>query len=145
MHLGRSLPFLFAALVLSPAAFAAAVSGPDDVTATLRVAGYAEVRELEFEDGLWEAEVRRANGLWSDIAVDPATGEVFDPLSARPLIDADAVIVAIGRAGYRQVRDLDREGALWDAEAIDAAGTPVELRVSGYDGRIVSVRPDAED
>lgn len=143
--MNRVLLSLSAALVLSPAAFAAPVAGPDDVTATLRAAGYDEVRELEFEDGLWEAEVRRTNGFWSEVAVDAATGEVFDALSSRPLIDADAVLAAIDRAGYREVHDLDREGALWDAEATDAAGARVELRISGYDGRIVSARPDAED
>lgn len=136
---------LFAVLTLASGAAAAAATGPAEATATLRAAGYAEVRDLEFEDGLWEAEVRRANGLWGEVAVDAASGEVFDALSARPLIDADAVLAAIARAGYRDVHDLDREGALWDAEAVDSAGARVELRISGYDGRIVSARADAED
>jgi hypothetical protein len=143
--MNRSTIVLLAALALSPSAFAAPVAGPADVTAALRTAGYADVRELEFEDGLWEAEVRGADGLWHEVAVDAATGEVFDALSPRPQIDADAVLTAIDRAGFRHVHDLDREGALWDAEAVDAAGARVELRVSGYDGRIVSARPDAED
>ena len=143
--MNKPLLSLFASLTLASGAVAAADTGPADVTATLNAAGYADVRELEFEDGVWEAEVRRANGLWSEVAVDAETGEVFDAMSTRPLIDADAVLAAIERAGYRQVHDHDRDGALWDAEAIDAAGTRVELRISGYDGHIVSVRPDAED
>ena len=143
--MNKPLLSLFAALTLASGAAVAADTGPADVTATLNAAGYAEVRELEFEDGVWEAEVRRANGLWSEVAVDAETGEVFDAMSTRPLIDAGAVLAAIERAGYREVHDLDRDGALWDAEAIDAAGLRVELRISGYDGRIVSARPDAED
>lgn len=139
-------PFL-AALVLaslSTAAFAVN-AGPAEITDTLRSAGYAEVRELEYDDGLWEAEVRRANGLWGEVAVDPASGEVFDALSSRPLIELPQVLASLERAGFRQVHDLDREGALWDAEAYDAQGMRVELRISGYDGRILNVRHDNDD
>ena len=133
------------ALASLSTAVSAANAGPADVTGTLRAAGYAEVRELEFDDGLWEAEVRRANGLWGEVAFDPATGEVFDALATRPLLGLPEVLAAIEAAGYRQVHDLDRDGALWDADALDAQGLPVELRVSGYDGRVVSARPDQDD
>ena len=138
---------LIAALALASlsTAVSAANAGPADVTGTLRAAGYAEVRELEFDDGLWEAEVRRANGLWGEVAVDPASGEVFDALSPRPLIELPQVLAELERAGFRQVHDLDREGALWDAEALDAQGMRVELRISGYDGRVLNVRHDNDD
>lgn len=138
--------FLAAALVLaglSGTAFAAA--GPAEITDTLRAAGYAEVRELEYDDGLWEAEVRRANGLWGEVAIDPANREVFDAASPRPLIELSQVLASLERAGYKQVHDVDRDGALWDADAYDAQGQRVELRISGYDGRIVTVRVDNDD
>lgn len=129
---------------LSTAALAA-IGSPADLTRTLNAAGYAEVRELEFDDGLWEAEVRRANGLWGDVAIDPATGEIFDALSAHPLIELPQVLASLERNGYTQVHDLDREGALWDADAVDAQGMRVELRISGYDGRVLNVRHDNDD
>jgi hypothetical protein len=139
---------LTAALVLaglSGTAFAAVAAGPTEITDTLRAAGYAEVRELEYDDGLWEAEVRRANGLWGEVAIDPATGEVFDAASPRPLIELPQVLAALERAGYQQVHDVGRDGALWDADAYDAQGQRVELRISGYDGRILTVRADNDD
>jgi hypothetical protein len=139
---------LAAALVLaglSSTAFAAVAAGPAEITNTLRSAGYNEVRELEYDDGLWEAEVRRANGLWGEVSIDPTTGEVFDAASPRPLIELPQVLAAIERAGYQQVHDVDRDGALWDADAYDAQGQRVELRLSGYDGRILSVRADNDD
>jgi hypothetical protein len=139
---------LFAALALAglvTTAAAATVAGPADVSDTLRAAGYAEVRELEYDDGLWEAEVRRANGLWGDVSIDPANGEIFDVVSPRPLIELPQVLAEVERAGYRQIHDLGRDGALWEAEAHDAQGQRVELRISGYDGRIVTVRPDNDD
>ena len=132
-------------LTLIPLLAALASAGPADIAATLQAAGYAEVREVEYDDGLWEAEVRRANGLWGEVAVDPANGEVFDAQSPRALIELPAVLAAIEQAGYRQVHDLDRDGALWDADAYDRDGQRVELRISGYDGRIVTVQPDSDD
>ena len=131
-------------LTLIPLLAALASAGPADIAATLQAAGYAEVREVEYDDGLWEAEVRRASGLWGDVAVDPATGEVFDAQSPRPLIELPAVLAAIESAGYRQVHDIDRDGALWDADAYDLDGQRVELRISGYDGRIVTAQPDTD-
>lgn len=132
-------------LTLIPLLAALASAGPADIAATLQAAGYAEVREVEYDDGLWEAEVRRANGLWGEVAVDPANGEVFDAQSPRALIELPAVLAAIEHAGYRQVHDIDRDGALWDADAYDRDGQRVELRISGYDGRIVTVQPDSDD
>ena len=129
---------------LSTTAFAS-IGSPADVTRTLNAAGYAEVRELEYDDGLWEAEVRRSNGLWGEVAIDAASGEVFDAMSPRQLIELPQVLASLERAGYTQVHDLDREGALWDAEALDAQGMRVELRISGYDGRILNVRHDNDD
>ena len=130
---------------LSSTAFAAVAAGPNQITDTLRAAGYAEVRELEYDDGLWEAEVRRANGLWGEVSIDPANGEVFDAASPRALIELPQVLASLERAGYQQVHDVDRDGALWDADAYDAQGQRVELRISGYDGRIVTVRADNDD
>ena len=132
-------------LTLIPLLAALASAGPADIAATLQAAGYAEVREVEYDDGLWEAEVRRANGLWGEVAVDPANGEVFDAQSPRALIELPAVLAAIEQAGYRQVHDIDRDGALWDADAYDRDGQRVDLRISGYDGRIVTVQPDSDD
>lgn len=132
-------------LALAGLAGTALAAGPTDISDTLRAAGYSDVRELEYDDGLWEAEVRRANGLWGEVAIDPANGEIFDALSARPLIELPQVLASVERAGYRQVHDLDRDGALWDAEAYDPRGQRVELRISGYDGRIVTARADNDD
>ena len=108
----------------------------------LQAAGYAEVHELELEHGLWEADVRRADGRHAEVAIDAATGEVFDARDGRPLLDATRIREALTAQGYRDVRDLDREGALWDADATDRDGARVELRVSAFDARVVSVAID---
>jgi uncharacterized membrane protein YkoI len=121
---------------------ATATPGSADAEQRLRAAGFAEVRELELDDGIWEADVRRADGTWDEVAVDAATGEVLDARDGRPLLDATAIRAALEGAGYRDVNELDREGAIWEADARDAQGQAFELRVSAFDARIVSATPD---
>lgn len=137
----------FLALAILPAALFTGVvlaqqGTPDSVRARLQAAGYSEIRDIEFDDGLWEAEVRRADGRWDDIAFDPASNEVFDARNGRAVLDARGITDALQAAGYTDISDLDRDGALWDVEALDATGQRVELRVSGYDGRVITSEVD---
>lgn len=137
-------------LALIPAAFfasaALAQSGsPQDVQTRLQEAGYSEIRDIEFDSGLWEAEVRRTDGRWGEVAFDPASGEVFDAKAGRTLIDSQGVTDALHAAGYTDISELDRDGALWEVEARDAGGQRVELRMSGYDGRVLHSDPDYDD
>lgn len=132
--------FTYAMLPVALAATAAVgqvPAGDSDIRTRLASAGYAEVREVEFEDGVWEAEVRRADGGWGEIAFDAANGEVFDSRDGRALLDARGITQALEAAGYTEIGDLDRDGALWDAEARAPDGTRVELRLSGVDGRVL--------
>lgn len=141
----------FIPLALAPLAFVAAtafaqqVGGVADVEARLRAAGYSDIKDIEFDSGLWEADVRRADGRWADIAVDPATGEVFDAQDGRTVLDVRGVTDALSAAGYSEVSDLDRDGALWEAEARDPQGQRVELRISGIDGRILHTDLEYDD
>ena len=127
------------------AAAAAAINNPAEATQALQRAGYSEVRELEMDDGLYEADVRLRDGSWTEVHVDPASGAIYDANDTRAQLDADAIRTALAAAGYEQVGDLEREGALWDAEATTRDGKRVDLRVSATDGRVVSVEDDALD
>lgn len=137
------IPLSAVALGATAAAFAAAVAG-DRAAAEQRLlaAGYQDVHELELDQGVWEAEVRRADGRYAEVAVDAATGEVFDARDGRPMLDAARIREALAAQGYRDIRDLDRDGALWDGDATDRDGSRVELRVSAFDARVVSVSVD---
>ena len=136
---------LFTAAAALAAAGAAQAGGAADVTARLQAAGYAEVRDVEFDGGLWEAEVRRADGRWGEVALDEASGEIFDAKDGRAVLDARAIAQALEAAGYTEIADLDRDGALWEAEARDAQGTRVELRLSGHDGRVLASDVEYDD
>jgi len=127
---------LATALVSTPA-FAAELSAAD-VQAKLRAAGYTQVHELERDDGLWEADVTRADGSFEEVIVDPATGEIFDPRSTRALLDAGQILAVAQKAGFRQVESFERDGATWTLEARNARNQRVEVRMSGHDGRVLS-------
>ena len=58
----------------------------DDVRAQLTAKGYTEVSELEYENGIWDADVTRADGSRGEVAVDDQ-GEVYDVKDGRPLLD----------------------------------------------------------
>lgn len=140
-----------AILLSAPAALAATLAfaqtgGTAGAIAKLQGAGYSEVRDVEYDGGLWEAEVRRADGRWGEVAFDEASGEVFDVRApGRTLIDARGAAEALEAAGYTEISDLDRDGALWEAEARDPQGTRVELRISGYDGRVLASDVEYDD
>lgn len=130
--------------LIAGAAFAQS-PGIDEVRTRLQSAGYAEVRDIEFDSGLWEAEVKRADGRWGEIAFDAASGEIFDAKDGRTLLDVHGITAALEAAGYTGISDLDRDGAIWEAEARAADGQRVELRLSGYDGRVLHSDVDYDD
>ena len=129
------------ALTLSLAAGTAAAQAPagvDDVIRQLNAAGYTEVRDLEFDDGLWEAEVRGKDGRWHDVAVDGASGELMDDRGGRALLPAAEITAALTAAGYRDIHDLDLDDAVWEADATNAQGQRVELRLNAHTGKVLS-------
>lgn len=123
------------AAILPLTVAAAVIQGSPDVQQSLTAAGYTEVREIEFSDGLWEAEARGTNGRWQELHIDPATGQIFS--AKDPALSLAEIAASLERAGYRDVRDLDREGGIWEAEATDAGGQRVDLRLAGSDGRLL--------
>ncbi|WP_028918092.1 PepSY domain-containing protein [Pseudoxanthomonas sp. J35] len=49
----------------------------DDIKARLTAAGYSKVHDVEFDDGVWEAEAERDNGKDVKLRVDPKDGKVL--------------------------------------------------------------------
>ena len=129
------------ALTLSLAAGSVAAqssAGPDDITRQLNAAGYTEVRDIEFDGGLWEAEVRGKDGRWHDVAIDAANGELMDDRSGRTLLPAMEITNMLAKNGYSDVHDLDLDDAVWEADATNAQGQRVELRLNAHTGKVLS-------
>lgn len=49
----------------------------DEITAKLAAAGYQNVKDVEFDDGLWSADAKSAKGEDLDLLVDPNNGSVI--------------------------------------------------------------------
>ena len=124
-------------LLASQPALAAPLTNAAAVEQALRAAGYTQIHDLERDDGLWEADVSRADGVFAEIYVDPANGEIFDAHDGRPLLDSAAILQRAAAHGLKDVRKLERDGATWKLEARDARNHAVEVRLSGVDGRVL--------
>ena len=48
----------------------------DEIGAKLAAAGYQNIKDVEFEDGLWAAEAKTSHGTEIDLLVDPDDGSV---------------------------------------------------------------------
>lgn len=50
---------------------------PAQVVEKLSAAGYERIRDMEFDDGFWEAEARNPQGIKVELVLHPLTGEVL--------------------------------------------------------------------
>lgn len=111
------------------------------VRATLEAQGYTKVNDVKFEDGVWKADARSADGNRVDVRLNPATGEVFPDEQVATLGEAD-VRAKLAAAGYTNVHDVDYEDGIWNAEADDPAGKDVELKIDPDSGEVMGKEKD---
>lgn len=127
-----------AATTLASWAYADTINEAGQAISALQAAGYTNVRDVELDDGLWEAEVKAADGRWHDVHIDPASGTVIDRRSGSKLLTASEITQKLQAAGYTSIHELDLDEAVWDVEAMDANGQRLELRVNGYTGAVIA-------
>ena len=108
---------------------------------TLQAQGYTKVNDVKFEDGVWKADARSADGNRVDVRIDPATGEVYPDEQIAHLSEAD-VRAQLAAAGYTHVHDVDYEDGIWNAEADDPAGKDVELKIDPDTGKVIGKEKD---
>jgi uncharacterized membrane protein YkoI len=111
------------------------------VRAKLEAQGYTKVHDIEFEDGVWKADARSANGNSIDVRLDAKTGQVYPDEQVTNLSKAD-VSAKLSAAGYTNVHDVDYEDGMWNAEAEDPAGRDVELKLDPESGAVVGKEKD---
>ncbi len=139
MHMTIRVVFtgLMTVALATPVLASAPLSTVAEVTRALTAAGYTQVHEIERDDGLWEADVTRSDGRFAEVLVDPVAGEIFDAHDGRAVLDAGQVMARAAGHGLKDIRKLERDGATWKLEARNAQNQPVEVRLSGVDGRIL--------
>ena len=111
------------------------------VRAELEAQGYDKVNDLKFEDGVWKADARSADGNRVDVRIDPATGDIRPDELVAGLSEAD-VRAQLAVAGYTNVHDVDYEDGIWNAEADDPAGNDVELKIDPDTGKVMGKEKD---
>ena len=139
------------AKMMSTAVFALAVvaggaQGQEALTqpqiqARLEAQGYTRVNDVKFEDGVWKADARSANGNRVDVRIDPRTGQVYPDEQVANLGEAD-VRAKLAAAGYTNVHDVDYEDGIWNAEADDPQGKDVELKIDPVNGKVIGKEKD---
>ena len=112
-----------------------------EVRAKLEAQGYTNVNDVEFEDGVWSADARSADGNRVDLSIDPKSGAVYPDEQVATLGKAD-VEAKLGAAGYANVHDVEFDDGVWKAEAEDAQGKDVELRLDPNTGKVIGKARD---
>lgn len=134
-----ALAATFASALIAGSALAQTPTGQmstADVMQRVEQAGYTDVRDVEFDDGFWEVEATGTDGRRVELYVDPRTGELIDRRAAPALTAAD-VAARLQAAGYTNVRDVEFDDGRYEAEATNAAGQNVDLKVDARDGTVV--------
>ena len=144
---------LLAASMLAPAAaFAGQPDAPSseanpqpltkvEIVSMLEAKGYTRINDVEFKDGMWQADARSADGERLDLSIDASSGKVY-PEKLVANLSEDDVKAKLTAAGYLDVHDLDFENGLWTAEAEIGKGLDVELTLDPKTGEILGREKD---
>ena len=111
------------------------------VRAKLESQGYTKVNDVKFEDGVWKADARSADGNRVDVRLDAKTGEVYPDEQVANLGEAD-VRARLTAAGYTNVHDVDYADGIWNADADDPAGKDVEVKIDPKTGEVIGKEKD---
>ena len=139
------VPFAAAAttpVATAPTSAPTPIRTPVQLEAHLHAAGYRNVFDVDLDDGLWEAKVRKAGGFWREVAVDPQNGRIFDGAGTRSVDALNAVSQIVADKGYTMMELAEQDGALWEVDAMDAQGRCLSLRVDAASQSIVQSLPD---
>ena len=113
----------------------------NDVRTQLQQQGYKDVHDLKFEDGMWHAKAKGADGTRLTINVDPKTGKAF-PDNKVARMGKEDVKAALATQGYTDVDDVDFDDGMWHAEAKNRAGKKVKVQIDPDSGKVVGSDSD---
>lgn len=138
--LAAAASFVFAGAAMAQEAAADAMTAPQ-VRAALEAQGYTKVDDVEFDDGMWKADARSADGQRVELRIDPASGKVYPEDAVAQLSEAD-VRAKLSAAGYANIHDVEFDDGLWTAEAEDANGRDLKLSLDPATGKVVGTERD---
>lgn len=104
-------------------------------------AGYKEVKNLKFDDGVWKAKARGGNHNWVKIRVAPNTGKVYSA-DAPSKLNQSEVKAKLAAQGYENISDVDFDNGLWSADAQTKQGKKVDVWADPDTGTVVAQSND---
>ena len=127
----------------APTTQAASPLTETDVRQLLTTAGYTEINDVKFKEGVWTADGKSADGKHVEMKIG-ADGKII-PDKPVANITKDQVIIKMQDAGYTKVHDVEFEGGVWKAEGVDSNGKDVEVKLDPNDGHILGSEQDKID
>ena len=85
--------------------------------------------------------LRAARGNRLEVRIDPATGKIY-PSTAVATLSVQDIHARLDAAGYTGVHDIEFDDGLWKAEAVDAQGREVDLKLDPESGEVISSQHD---
>lgn len=122
----------------STTALAQDAMSASDVSSRIAAQGFTDVHDVEFEDGLWEADARAADGRKVKVHLDAKTGTVYPNDQGPHLGEAD-LRARLADAGYLNVHDVKYKHGLWQADADGPEGKDLDLKMDPVSGAVISV------
>jgi uncharacterized membrane protein YkoI len=104
-----------------------------------------QLRELEWEDGIYEARVQATDGSIVKVGIDPQTAELTDAYShsrartsygSAPKVNAAEAIQAVAATGRWNVREVELERDGWHVKATDDNGRKKRFVVDAVTGAV---------
>ena len=127
---------LAAALGMSGVVLAQQAMTEARVRETLIHQGYTKIDDVKFDDGLWHAKARSADGSHVKLRIDAKTGKVYPDKEVSHLSEDD-IRAALATQGYTHVHDVDFDDGVWKAKAHDKNDHRVDLTVDPSSGRVI--------
>jgi len=113
----------------------------DQIMQNIAAAGYRDVEDLQFRNGVWVANARDGAGNSMQILIAPVSGHVY-AADEPSRMDKDAIESSLTAQGYQDVDDLDFDNGIWRAEARDSTGQDVDLIIDPTDGSVIASKRD---
>ncbi|WP_158884371.1 PepSY domain-containing protein [Rhodanobacter sp. L36] len=113
----------------------------DAIETSIANAGYKEVENLKFKDGVWRTKARGGNKQWVKLEVGPMTGRVY-PANAPSKLNEDEISAKLAGAGYQNVKHVKFDDGLWSADAKTPHGEDVAVLADPTDGSVVAKSRD---
>ena len=107
------------------------------VESSIAAAGFKQVKELKFKDGVWKADARGGDKKWVDLYVHPVTGKIFQ--EGRPSkLNKQEIEAKLTATGYQKVHETKFKHGLWTADATNDKGKEVDLVVDPDDASVIA-------